>query len=269
MKTNKRPIGVFDSGIGGLTVTKEIMNLLPNENIIYLGDTARVPYGSKSKDLITQFTLEAVNFLLSQKVKMIVIACNTISATCLNEIRQITEIPIIGVIRPGARAATMSTKSGIIGVIGTDRTIKSRAYEKAIHEINQNIEIYSRSCPLFVPLIEEGWLNNEATLFTANTYLEPLKQKGIDTLVLACTHYPLLKPVLQKIMGEKVQLVDPALETAKEIKKTLQEKSMENKQTHPYYHYYVSDNPEKFSQIGEKFLKKSIKLIDLINLEQQ
>lgn len=269
MKTSQKPIGIFDSGIGGLTVAKEIMNLLPYENLIYLGDTARVPYGSKSKKTITQFTREGVNFLLSKDVKMIVIACNTVSATCLEELQNTTKVPIVGVIKPGARAATKATKSGIVGVIGTDRTIKSKAYEKAIWQINEKIEIHSRSCPLFVPLAEEGWLDNEAAFFTAKTYLEPLIQKNIDTLVLACTHYPLLKPTLQKVVGNKVTLVDSGRETAEEVKKILEQENIKNiTETPAYYHYYVTDNPLKFAQIGGDFLKKPIDPIDLVDLEQ-
>lgn len=269
MKTSQKPIGIFDSGIGGLTVAKEIMNLLPYENLIYLGDTARVPYGSKSKKTITQFTREGVNFLLSKDVKMIVIACNTVSATCLEELQNTTKVPIVGVIKPGARAATKATKSGIVGVIGTDRTIKSKAYEKAIWQINEKIEIHSRSCPLFVPLAEEGWLDNEAAFFTAKTYLEPLIQKNIDTLVLACTHYPLLKPTLQKVVGKKITLVDTGYETAEEVKKILEQENIKNiTETPAYYHYYVTDNPLKFAQIGGDFLKKPIDPIDLVDLEQ-
>lgn len=269
MIANEKPIGVFDSGIGGLTVAKEIMNLLPYENIIYLGDTARVPYGSKSKKTITQFTCEGVNFLLSKGVKMIVIACNTVSATCLKELQNTTKVPVVGVIQPGARAATKATKSGIIGVIGTDRTIKSKAYERAILQLKRDAKIYSRSCPLFVPLVEEGWLDNEAAFFTAKTYLEPLIQKNIDTLVLACTHYPLLKPTLQKVVGKKVSLVDSGYETAKRVKNILEQQNIKNlAKTPPHYHYYVSDNPMKFAQIGGDFLKRPIDPIDLVDLEK-
>lgn len=261
-----KPIGVFDSGIGGLTVAGEIMKLLPRENIVYFGDTARVPYGPKSPEVITQFALEGIRFLLSRDVKLIVIACNTVSATCLERLAASSLVPVLGVIKPGARAAVNATKSHTVGVIGTERTIKSRAYEEAIFTLNQKISIYSKACPLFVPLVEEGWLENEAAFFTAKTYLEPLKQQGIDTLVLACTHYPLLKPVIGQVMGKGVQLVDSAQETAKEVWRILKEENLLRKENTPAnYQYFVSDNPEKFIHVGQGFLKKPIEPINVID----
>jgi len=261
-----KPIGVFDSGIGGLTVAGEIMKLLPRENIVYFGDTARVPYGPKSPEVITQFALEGIRFLQSQDVKLIVIACNTVSATCLERLAASSPVPVLGVIAPGARAAVNATKNHTVGVVGTERTIKSRAYEEAIFTLNEQISIYSKACPLFVPLVEEGWLENEAAFFTAKTYLEPLKQQGIDTLVLACTHYPLLKPVIGQVMGKGVQLVDSAKETAKEVWRILKEENLLRKENTPAnYQYFVSDNPEKFVRVGEGFLKKPIDLIKVID----
>ncbi|NLZ53938.1 MAG: glutamate racemase [Thermoanaerobacteraceae bacterium] len=266
MDISNKPIGVFDSGIGGLTVAREIMKLLPKENIVYFGDTARVPYGPKSSEVITQFAFEGIRFLLSQDVKLIVIACNTVSATCLERLAASSPVPVLGVIEPGARAAVNATKNHTVGVIGTERTIKSRAYEEAINALNEQISIYSKACPLFVPLVEEGWLENEATIFTAKTYLEPLKQRGIDTLVLACTHYPLLRPVIGQIMGQGVQLVDSAQETAKEVWRILNDKNLiRQEETTAHYRYFVSDNPEKFVRVGEGFLKKPIDLIKVID----
>jgi len=268
METSDKPIGVFDSGIGGLTVAREIMEQLPRESIVYFGDTARVPYGSKSRETVTRFAFEGLNFLLDQDVKMVVVACNTVSATCLEELRKSSPVPVLGVIEPGARAAAGGTRSGTVGVIGTERTIKSEAYVKAIHEINQDISIYSGACPLFVPLVEEGWLDNVAALYTAETYLLPLKNEGIDTLVLACTHYPLLKPTLQTVMGESVRLVDSAYETAREVSRMLKDGNMERTAaTQPVYRYFVSDNPSKFVEVGERFLRRPIDPINVIDPE--
>jgi len=259
MTTNEKPIGVFDSGIGGLTVAREIMRQLPNESIVYFGDTARVPYGPKSITAVTQFAFEGINFLLGQDVKMIVVACNTVSATCLDKLQDFSPVPVLGVIEPGARAAAGATRNKLVGVIGTERTIKSHSYEEAIHRIDKDIKIFTRACPLFVPLIEEGWLENEAAIYTARTYLEPLKQEGIDTLVLACTHYPLLKPTLKKVMGDEVKLVDSAYETSKEVSRILDEKGLKaGEKNEVTYRYFVSDNPEKFADIGEHFLKRRI-----------
>jgi len=264
---NNKPIGIFDSGLGGLTVAQEIMKLLPTEGIIYFGDTARVPYGSKSSQVVTQFALDGLNFLLSQRVKMIVIACNTVSATCLKELQNASPVPVVGVIQPGAKAAVSATRRKIVGVIGTERTIKSQAYESAIRKLDKEIQIHSKACPLFVPLVEEGWLNNTATSFTARTYLTPLKAMQIDTLVLACTHYPLLKPVLSEVMGKDVKLVDSALETAKEVKRMLMSTGLEATQSALAKHsYFVSDNPEKFVQVGEGFLGCPINPINLVDI---
>ncbi|SHM15761.1 glutamate racemase [Caldanaerovirga acetigignens] len=265
---SQKPIGIFDSGIGGLTVAKEIMNLMPWENIVYLGDTARVPYGSKSKETITRFAKEGVSFLMKQDVKMIVIACNTVSATCLEKLQDMLPVPVVGVIEPGARAAVKATKNRKVGVIGTERTVKSGAYERAIRAINENIAIFSRACPLFVPLVEEGWLENEVAYHTAKIYLAPLQKEGIDTLVLGCTHYPLLKPTLKKVMGDKVTLVDSALETAREVAAILFEKGLERGQgLLPHYKFFVSDDPERFIKVGEAFLQRPINPINVVDPE--
>ncbi|MDI3480631.1 MAG: glutamate racemase [Tepidanaerobacteraceae bacterium] len=268
MEQNQKPIGIFDSGVGGLTVASEIMRQLPCESIVYFGDTARVPYGSKSRETVTRFAFEGLNFLLAHDVKMVVVACNTVSATCLGQLQQSSPVPVIGVIEPGAKAAVGVTQNKIVGVIGTERTVKSGAYVKAIKKINPEIKILSKACPLFVPLVEEGWLDNEAAFYTAQTYLLPLKNEGIDTLVLACTHYPLLAATLQAVMGEKVRLVDSAFETAVEVGRILEriglKRSVENR---PVYRYFVSDNPAKFIEVGERFLQRPIDPIDVIDPE--
>lgn len=269
MNNGNKPIGLFDSGIGGLTVAREIMKLLPNENIVYFGDTARVPYGSKSPEVITQYTLEAVNFLLSQDVKLIVFACNTVTATCLEKLSASLSVPVIGVIEPGARAAVNATKNNRVGVIGTERTVQSRAYEKAINALNDKISVHSKACPLFVSLVEEGWLENEAAYHTAKIYLEPLKEQGIDALVLGCTHFPHLKTVIGKVMGEGVELVDPAEETAKEVLQILSEKNLlRQEETPATYRYFVSSNPEKFARVGASFLNRPIEPISVIDPQQ-
>jgi len=264
---SNKPIGIFDSGIGGLTVVDGIMKLLPGENIVYFGDTARVPYGSRSPEVITQFALDGLKFLLSQDVKLIVIACNTVSATCLQKLAASSHVPVIGVIKPGARAAVNATRNHRVGIIGTERTIKSRAYERAISALNGQISVFSRACPLFVPLVEEGWLNNEAAFVTAKIYLEPLKEQGIDTLVLGCTHYPLLKPVIGQIMGQGIRVVDSAIETAKEVLQILIDKDLLRKvNSSPSYQFFVSAEPEKFSRVGEMFLKRPIEPLNVIEL---
>jgi glutamate racemase len=264
---NNSPIGVFDSGIGGLTVVKELMEHLPNEEIIYLGDTARVPYGTKSKETVTRFAFECAEFLMSKKVKMLVIACNTISASSLDEIEAKFPIPVQGVIISGARAALRATTTKRIGVIGTERTISSGAYIDAIRAMDNEIQIFPKACPLFVPLVEEGWLDIEVTYLTAIEYLAPYKPKGIDTLVLACTHYPLLKGVIQRVVGRKVTLIDSAAETAKTVSETLKKINIERTaDTLPSHQFYVSDNPEKFMQVGERFLNKAIRNIQEIDI---
>ena len=257
---NNRPIGVFDSGLGGLTVLKEIMKITPNENIVYFGDTARVPYGPRSKETIIKYTFQAIDFLISKNVKAIVIACNTATARALKEANEKYDIPIIGVIKAGAKTAAYTTKNKIVGIIGTDGTIRSKAYNAEIAKLDSEIKIIDKSCPLFVPIVEEGWANTDIASLTAKRYLKDLMQEGIDSLVLGCTHYPLLKKTIGEIVGEKVTLVNPAKETAKDLKKILEEDNMlrEYSNKEPKYEYYVSDIPEKFAAIAEEFLKKEI-----------
>lgn len=254
---NTSPIGVFDSGIGGLTVTKEIIKLLPNESIIYLGDTARVPYGTRSPEVVTKFALELVNFLLERNVKCLVVACNTISAICLDKIIKVSPVPVVGVIQPAVKKAVKLSK-GKIGVIGTPGTIKSRSYQKEIKRLRNKAKVYSLSCPLFVPLAEEGLYRSEAAKLIARGYLGRLAKEGIDTLILGCTHYPILNKVIKEVMGDKVVLVDSAKPTVKELKKILQEEHLLNENTTPSYEFYVTDAPARVYQVAGRFFGEKI-----------
>lgn len=273
--SGQAPIGIFDSGVGGLTVAKKIFQLLPNEDVIYFGDTARYPYGPRSKEIVKRFSAQNINFLLSQKVKCVVVACNTASALALADLvlwihrKKNHKIPMIGVVKPGAFAAAKATINGKIGVIGTLGTISSGAYEKAIHEIDSEKEVYSVPCPLFVALAEEGYIDKKATYLIAQEYLEPLLKKKVDTLVLGCTHYPLLKKVISKIMGKEVELIDSAEETAIEVKKVLTEKGLFKKTNEtPFRRFYVSDIPDRFVEVGERFLKDKITEVERIDIEK-
>lgn len=266
---DSRPIGVFDSGVGGLTVVQEIMNQLPNEEIIYFGDTARVPYGSKSKETVTKYSKQIIRFLLTKNIKAIIIACNTASSNSLEEVRKTFDIPIIGVVKPGAVMAYKTTKNKRIGIIGTEATIRSESYSKEIKKHDKEIETFSVPCPLFVPLAEEGWTDNEISYLVAKKYLEPFADLEIDTLVLGCTHYPLLKDVIQNVVGNKVQLINPALETAKDLKELLSAgNALREDKTAPNHSFYVSDNTSKFEQIAAIALKKSIPQVEIIDIEQ-
>lgn len=264
------PLGVFDSGAGGLTVVKEIFHQLPNEKIIYFGDTARVPYGTKSKETVTRFSLEIVHFLQKKKVKLIIVACNTASAYALDELKnKFKKIPIIGVIEPGTRAVLEKTLTGRIGLIGTEGTIRSKTYARTFKKLNSKINLYSQPCPLFVPLVEENWLTKEVTYRIAQEYLLPLKKEKIDVLLLGCTHYPLLRTVIKKVIGKEVKIIDSASETVKEVKKILTEKNLlrENRIL-PRHRFYVSDAPEKFQVLGKVFLGSDYKKISPIHLKR-
>lgn len=255
-----KPIGIFDSGIGGLTVVKEVIKLLPHENIVYFGDTARVPYGIKSKETIIKFSLENTLFLLQKDVKMIVVACNTSSSLALPIIRKHFKIPIIGVIMPGAKEAVYATKNGKIGVIGTRATINSGAYEEEIKRLDSGIKVYSQSCPMFVPIVEEGWMNDGIARKVAEKYLSPLKAKGIDTLILGCTHYPLLKRKIQEIVGYSVKLIDSAQQVAVEVKQVLsQEGLLNNARRSATREYFVSDEVAIFKNVAKMFLGSELK----------
>lgn len=260
-----KSIGVFDSGVGGLTVVKELLRELPYENIIYFGDTARVPYGIKSRETVIRFSNENILFLLKQEVKLICIACNTVSSVALPEIHTHFRVPIIGVISPGVREAAYATKNKRIGVIGTRGTIASGAYEKQIRQLDPKIRVTAASCPLFVPFAEEGWLAGSEVLSIARKYLEPLKKAGVDTLILGCTHYPLLKPVIKKAMGNKVVLIDSAKQVAMEVKKVLAENGLLNKPgKKPQHKFYVSDNARWFAGVAERFLGKKLSNIEKV-----
>ena len=247
----RQPIGIFDSGVGGLTVYKAIKKAFPAENIIYFGDTARVPYGPKSENTIIEYSIQNARFLLQKDIKILVVACNTSSAVALPELEKITDIPIIGVIQPGAKSAAESTINNRIGVIGTEGTIRSEAYNIAIKAILPEAEIFSCACPLFVPLVEEGWLYHPVSRMVAEEYLNFFIDKEIDTLVLGCTHYPLLKSLIDEIMEHKVKLIDSADAIALHLKSLLSGESS----TEPGIdRFYVSDNEAKFSKIAEYIL---------------
>ena len=266
------PIGVFDSGVGGLTVAREIMRQIPNEKIIYFGDTARVPYGSKSKETVTRFSRQIVRFLQTFQVKTIVVACNTASAYALEELEKETDIPIIGVVKPGARVAAEVTRNGKIGVIATEATIGSRIYSNYIKELNKDVTIYGKACPLFVPLVEEGLWQDPVTDEIARRYLTELIDIDIDTLILGCTHYPLIRSTLGRIMGDKVTLVNPAYETAMELKELLLEKGILNEEQPKLganqYQFYVSDGAEKFKHFANYIIKYGILSTKTVNIEQ-
>jgi glutamate racemase len=266
------PIGVFDSGIGGLTVVREIMSRIPDEKIIYLGDTARVPYGVRAPETVRRYALEGAGFLLERDIKLLVVACNTVSAVGLDEIAAITDVPVLGVIEPGARAAGKSTGNGKVGVIGTEATVRSGAYAAAIEMIAPGAEVSSVPCPLFVPLVEEGWLEGEVPELVATKYLSTLKEWEIDTLVLGCTHYPLLKKMLKKVMGEGISLIDSAQETAAEVERLLMETDgaaggPAARQEPPGLEICVTDSPGKFAQVGSRFLGSDMNNIKKVELE--
>jgi glutamate racemase len=254
-----KPIGVFDSGVGGLTVVKELIRQLPNEDIIYFGDTARVPYGIKSKETVIRFSIDDVLFLLRQEVKLICVACNTVSSVALPIIKSNFRVPIVGVIVPGAREAVYATRNKRIGVIGTRGTIKSRAYDNEIRKLDAKIKVTALACPLFVPFAEEGFLKGKIVEEIAEFYLKPLKKSGVDTLILGCTHYPLLKKVIAKFMGKDVVLIDSAQQVAMEVKKILDSERMLNEKRKPRHKFYVSDNPEWFKGLAKRFLGRYVK----------
>ncbi|HYR78768.1 MAG TPA: glutamate racemase [Candidatus Dormibacteraeota bacterium] len=249
-----RPIGVFDSGIGGLTVLKALTSALPGEDFIYLGDTARLPYGTKSNEVIIRYSKENTEFLLAKGIKMLVVACNTSSAVALDAIASDTMVPVIGVIEPGARAAVKASRNGKIGVIGTEATIASGAYTRAIQRLGRKSEIYTRACPLLVPLAEEGWIDNEVAERTVAHYLESLKQSGIDTLLLGCTHYPLLRAMFAQILGASVRIVDSATATAVEVRDRLRLLRLAKRGADGSQSFFVTETPDRFVRVGRRFL---------------
>jgi glutamate racemase len=258
------PIGVFDSGLGGLTVANELMRQLPTEGIVYFGDTARVPYGPKAPSTVRRYSREIGAYLAAEGVKAIVVACNTATAHALTALRAELPIPVIGVIEPGARAAVAATRSGQVGVIGTAGTIRSGAYERAIRELAPDARITAQPCPLFVPLVEEGWIDTEATRLVAREYLQPLRDAAVDTVVLGCTHYPLLKPVLAEILGPQVRLIDSAAETAAETRRALAAGGIEaSSRSQPVRRFIASDDSSQFLRLGQRFLGHPLDAVEL------
>lgn len=258
MHKHDSAIGVFDSGIGGLTVLHEIIETLPHENTIYLGDTARAPYGTKSVDTVLRYSFENSEFLVEKGVKLLVVACNTSTALALESLQSELDLPVIGVIEPGVRRAVASTKNKKIGVIGTEATIQSGAYSRALKAADRAVEVYSRACPLFVPLVEEGWTDNSVVEMTAQVYLESLKQSGIDTLILGCTHYPLLKKAIRKFLGNGVRLVDSAEETAADVATLLKNSALGRRAGRGLHSFFVTDAPDRFVKVGRRFLGEKV-----------
>ena len=256
------PIGVFDSGVGGLTVFREIARALPREPLVYLGDSARVPYGTKSPATVVRYSLEAANHLLDRGVKMLVVACNTATAAALPVLREKLAIPVIGVVEPGARAAVERT-SGVVGVIATEGTVRSKAYTNAIRALDPDIEVIESAAPLFVPLAEEGWANTHVAREVAEIYLEPLIDAGIDTLVLGCTHYPILRGTIEQVVGESVQIVDSAETTAQVVREALGPSAGVER---PVHQFLVTDAEERFRRIAGEFLERDIEHLELVSL---
>jgi glutamate racemase len=264
---NAAPLGVFDSGIGGLTVARALFERLPRESVIYFGDTARVPYGPKSPETVRRYSAEILAYLLHRGVKAVVVACNTSTAHALSYLQEHSPVPVVGVIEPGARAAARATKTGAIGVIGTAGTIASGAYERAIRALRPDARVYAQACPLFVPLVEEGWFDHPAAELIAREYLEPLRKAGVDVLVLGCTHYPLLKPLLARVMGPQVMLVDSAEETATVVAAELAARGLlaEGGGSHEH-RFVVSDDEPHFRKVGARFLGGKIKQVEVVPL---
>ncbi len=262
------PIGIFDSGIGGLTVVHEIMMRLPNEDIVYLGDTARLPYGTKSPETVLRFSRETLAFLKRKNVKMIVVACNTASSVALPALKAEEALPMVGVLIPGARAAARATSTKRVGVIGTTATIRSGAYEDALWGLDPQIKIWSRACPLVVPLVEEGWIDDEVTALAAKRYLDPMAEFKADALVLGCTHYPVIKGIISRVVGDSVTLVDSAFETAAEVERLLAARGLKNDVDRVgRITVYVTDIPYLFKEVGERFLRRPMEHVERVDLE--
>jgi glutamate racemase len=251
------PIGIFDSGIGGLTVIKELIRLMPAENLVYFGDTARVPYGTRSVNLIKQYAVEDSAFLKQFNIKILIVACNTASAVAVDLLKSSLSIPVTGVITPGVEAALHISKNKRIGVIGTTATIRSQAYNRHILDLNREAQVFGQSCPLLVPLVEEGWIDDEITKLTVQKYLKPLLQNEVDTIILGCTHFPVIKHLIQEEAGPAIKLIDSGQETSKVVKKMLDNNKREE-QTVGIFKCYVSDIPDKFDEVGTRFLGKPV-----------
>jgi len=262
-----RPIGLFDSGIGGLTVFRALGRRLPGEQILYLGDTARVPYGNKSRETVTRYTRECAHFLLRRQIKALVVACNTASALALPALLSELPVPTLGVLQPGAARACRLSASGRIGVIGTEATIRSGAYTEAIHRIRPGSEVFGVACPLFVPLAEEGWTEGEVERLVAQRYLSAFDGKGIDTLVLGCTHYPLLKGVIREALGPAIQLVDSAEAAAEEAARLLEaQELLDDRERGGEPHFYVTDSSQRFAEVGSRFLGTSMGRLEQVDI---
>jgi glutamate racemase len=258
-----RPIGIFDSGLGGLTVFQALSRRMPEENLIYFGDTAHVPYGSKSRETVTRYSLEVARFLAGKHIKVLVVACNTSSALALGAVARSLDVPVLGVIQPGAAAAAAATRSGRVGVIGTEATIASGAYPAALRSRRPGVRVASAACPLFVPLVEEGWWGHQATALVARRYLSGLKRSGIDTLVMGCTHYPLLKGVLRRVMGPGVRLIDSAEQTALKTEQLLLSLGLRRSGGRGQRRFFVSDAPARFLKLARRLLRVRIAAVEL------
>ncbi|MEO0079670.1 MAG: glutamate racemase [candidate division WOR-3 bacterium] len=260
---SSRPIGVFDSGVGGLTVVRELRSRLPQESIVYFGDTARLPYGTKSAETITRFALQDGDFLVQRGVKMVVVACHSATSVALSELSRRLPVPVVGVIEPGARAVVAATKTGRVAVIGTMATITAKAYERAIRALTQKIEIIAKPTPLFVPLVEEGWLDNEVAEGVVRHYLSGMTEDCVDALLLGCTHFPLLAPVISRVLGPKVQLIDPAVETAATVERLLRELGLLNPGGPGRHRFYLSDLVPNFPVVAARFLGEPLEEVML------
>ena len=271
LQEKEKPVAVFDSGLGGLTVFREILRQLPDENLIYFGDTARVPYGSKSRETIIHYTEQILNFLRTKEVKAIVVACNTVSAYALEELKDRVEVPIIGVVKPGAYAAVKQTKSRRIGVMGTEGTVRSGLYPSYIHEIDPSVLVLQKPCPLIVPLVEEGLWEDPLTTEVVRRYTRVFREEHIDTVIMGCTHYPLVRDTIRKVLGDEVTLVNPAYETTAALKRVLEEKDLlrpiDAPVVGPPYRFYVSDDPEKFKEFASRVLRFDIPETRKIDIE--
>jgi glutamate racemase len=264
----QKPIGVFDSGIGGLTVVKRLSSTLPNESIVYFGDTARVPYGSKSNSTVIEYSTQNTKFLLQKNIKALVVACNTASSIAIPDLKKMFDIPIIGMIEPGSMMALEKSKSNKIGVIGTRATVGNLAYSKEIKKLNGAAQVIEKPCPLFVPLAEEGWIKHQATFEIAEEYLKELREIGIDTLVLGCTHYPILSEVIQQVVGKNVELIDSGVASSEVIKTKLEKLNLLSDLNNPgVQEFYVSDIPTKFKEVAELFLGREIDHVHKVDLE--
>lgn len=265
--SDPRPIGVFDSGVGGLTVVRALLARLPHENVVYFGDTARVPYGPKSPHVVREYALQDTEVLLAHGVKLIVVACNTVSAVALDVVQKRSRVPVVGVIVPGAEAAAGVTRNRRVGVIGTSGTVKSQAYVNALRQSDPAIEVFSRACPLFVPLVEEGWVDHPATKMIAKEYLFPLMLEKVDTIVLGCTHYPLLAPTIRDVVQGAVTLIDSGHAAAEVVARELDSRGLSNASSQrPLVQFFVSDIPDKFGDVGERFLGRTLGRVQRVSV---